>query len=523
LDSGGNIEGAPRVIGDKVIIGQGGAELGFRGYVTAYDTRTGRQVWRFYTVPGNPKNGFENPAMAMAAKTWAGEWWKYGAGGTPWNALTYDKELNRLYIGTGNSSPYDPKIRTLGRGDNLFLASIVAVDPNTGRYIWHYQVNPQEAWDYKATMDIVLADLTIAGRTRKVLMQAPTNGFFYVIDRTNGKLISAEKIGKVTWAERIDLHTGRPVERPGIRYENGPVELWPSTFGAHSWQAMSYNPVTGLVYIPYMQLGMRFSPSAQARSSMSVTDGTHKFPGTSGGVFEFLRADEDDGKGALLAWDPVRNQLRWKVAHPQMWNGGTLSTAGNLVFQGTATGQFAAYSADAGKQLWQFDAQLGIIAPPITYAVQGKQYVSILVGWGGARGAVAVVLDPLGWKYGAQPRRLLTFALDSNGKLPPATPPDVTFSPAVNSNIQTEPAAVERGSSVYNNSCVVCHGVGATAGGLAPDLRASTTFFDLGALTAILRHGSLTARGMPKFDELADSDIASLQQYVASRARLDHQ
>src|SRR5665213_1801033 len=209
-DNGGRyITGAPRAFAGKIIIGHGGADVGsIRGYVTAYDAETGKQLWRFYTVPGNPADGFENKAMEMAAKTWSGPWWKYGGGGTVWNAMTYDAETDTIFLGTGNGSPWNRKIRSQGKGDNLFLCSIVALDAKTGAYKWHYQTNPGESWDYNAAMDMELADLTIDGKPRKVVMSAPKNGFLYVIDRTNGKLISVKKIAHVTWASRIDLRTG---------------------------------------------------------------------------------------------------------------------------------------------------------------------------------------------------------------------------------------------------------------------------------------------------------------------------
>jgi len=307
-----SITGAPRAFGNKVLIGNGGGDYGERGYLTAYDTQTGKLIWRFYTAPGSPKENAGDPAMEMAARTWAGEYWKTGTGGTVWNAFTYDPELDRVYVGTGNSGPYNPAKRSPGNGDNLFLVSIVALDANTGKYLWHYQMNPREAWDYKATAGIQMADLTIDGIKRPVLMQSPTNGFFYVLDRISGKLISAEKIGKVTWAERIDLTTGRPVEAQNIRYEDGPVTLWPGPWGAHNWQPMSYSPKTGLVYIPYMQVGGRYSVDKNAAIG--------------GTIMEPVVADQEDGKGKLIAWDPVAQKARWSVPHASMWNGGTLAT-----------------------------------------------------------------------------------------------------------------------------------------------------------------------------------------------------
>ena len=249
------ITGAPKVFRDKVIIGNGGTEHeAARGYVTAYDVNTGKQAWRFYIVPGNPADGFENKAMEMAAKTWTGEWWKHGGGGNAWNGITYDPEFNTVYIGTGNGSPWNQKIRSPGGGDNLFLCSIVALDADSGEYKWHYQTNPGETWDYNSNMDIVLADVQYGGQTVKAILHAPKNGFFYVINRANGELLSAEKFAKATWAERIDLKTGRPVEVEGARYEDGEETVWPSPFGAHSWHPMSYNPNTGLTYIPAIEM-----------------------------------------------------------------------------------------------------------------------------------------------------------------------------------------------------------------------------------------------------------------------------
>jgi quinohemoprotein ethanol dehydrogenase len=306
------------------------------------------------------------------------------------------------------------------------------------------------------------------------------------------------------------------VEAPDIRYPNGPTTMWPSTFGAHNWQAMSFNPVSGLVYIPYMQLGARFARFPNDAEHLA-TD-TYKYRFTMGVGAEFVKRDPEDGKGALIAWDPVANKVRWKVSHPQLWNGGTLTTAGNLVFQGTATGDFGAYSADTGKELWHFDAKLGIIAPPITYRLAGRQYVSVLVGWGGA--VLSQELMPVGWKYGAQPRRLLTFALDAKGSLPATAPPDFAVHVAIDSHLVLDEKLIARGADLYfSHQCIVCHGADAKSAGIAPDLRESHTLLDRAALTAILRRGLLASKGMPRFSELSEDDIVSLQQYVESRAR----
>lgn len=517
--------GAPRVFQGKVIIGNSGAEFAARGYVSTFDARTGKLLWRFFIVPGDPARGFEDGAMAMAAKTWSGEWWKYGGGGTPWNAITYDEDLDQLYIGTGNGGPWNSKFRSTPGQANLFVASVVALDADTGKYKWHYQYNPNESWDYKATADIVLANLTIANRLRKVLMQAPTNGFFYVIDRQTGHLISAEKIGKVTWADGIDVKSGKPIERPGIRGENGPVIIFPSTQGAHNWQAMSYSPLTGLVYIPYMQLGMRYGPVPSIKNAIDVTADPTRISMRLGVPVEYYRDPQDpmDDRGSLLAWDPVAQKVRWRADYPFYLNAGTLVTAGNLVFQGTNTGHFYAYAADTGTRLWSFDAKLGIIAPPISYSVDGHQYLSLLVGYGGMGGAGGLEGGHgvgQGWKYGLQPRRLLTFSLNGTAVLPPTAPPDFTVHALDDPKIALDSGAVTRGAALYvQKTCTICHGGSVAASGIAPDLRESAVALDRTAFETLLRKGLLTSRGMPLFDDLTNDEIDSIYQYIRSQAR----
>ena len=520
--------GAPRVFKGKVIIGNSGADFGGRGYVTTFDAKTGRLLWRFFTVPGDPAKGFENKAMAMAAKTWGGTWWKFGGGGTPWNAITFDQDLNQLYVGTGNGGPANRNFRAPDKKhDNLFLASVVALDATTGEYRWHYQYNPREVWDWKATADIILTDLKVDGRLRQVLMQAPSNGFFYVIDRHTGRLISAAKIGKVTWADRIDLKTGRPVERPGIRGENGPVTMYPDYIGAHNWQAMSYSPTSGLVYIPYMQLGMKYGPVPSITEAHDVTDNPAIIMvrwGVPNKVIVLDPKDPRDGRGSLLAWDPVSQKLRWRVDYPTLSSAGTMATAGNLVFQGTDTGKFFAYSANSGTKLWEFSTGLGILAPPISYAVDHHQYVSLLVGSGGMVG-----YGPLGgrqgWKYGLQPRRLLTFALDAKATLPWTPPPDFTVKALDDPSITLDPVRVEQGKSLYGATCYLCHG-GATGisatGGTAPDLRESAITLNRVTFESFLRGGSSVSRGMPLFDDLTQDQVENIYEAIRSDARAAH-
>jgi quinohemoprotein ethanol dehydrogenase len=503
------ITGAPRTFNGKVIIGNGGADFGERGYVTAYEASSGKQLWRFYTTPGKPEDNQGDPAMEHAAATWSGEYWKTGTGGGVWDSMTFDAEYNRIYLGTGNAGPYDPARRSPGNGDNLYTASIVALDADSGKYVWHYQVVPRDAWDYDCTQQMALADLVIHGQQRKVLMQAPKDGFFYVIDRRTGQLISAEKIGKVTWAQGIDLTTGRPVETPNIRYENGDSTVWPSPAGAHSWQSMSFSPKTGLVYIPMMRIGGRFH-KGEAEPGILTFNGL--------GVAA-VKADQEDDKGTLVAWDPVKQTQRWKVSQPYIWNGGTLATAGELVFQGTADGYLSAYNASTGQTLWRFNAGLGIIAAPMSYSVGGRQYVSVLVGYGGSTGAWGEAMR-IGWKFGVQPRRLLTFALDGKEALPPTAPPDTSVKALDDPSLQLNPADVAAGRAQFNLMCGTCHGLEAHSTGYpGPDLRESTLALSEKGVWAVVHEGTLIELGMPKYAMLPEEQVQQIYQYIRASAR----
>jgi quinohemoprotein ethanol dehydrogenase len=505
--------GAPRAFDGKIFIGHGGAEFRTRGYVDAYDADSGERLWRFYTVPGDPSDGFESPALEMAAKTWHGEWWKVGGGGTVWNAISYDPELDLVYVGVGNGDPWDRESRSAGAGDNLFLCSIVALRADTGEYVWHYQTTPGEQWDFKSTMDIVLADVTIDGRPRKVLMQAPTNGFFYVLDRATGELLSAEKFEKVTWAEKVDLKTGRPVEAPGIRYDAGQkVELWPGAWGAHNWQAMSFSPRTGLAYIPTMHMPATYSkaPGWQFREGFFVIGLNIEHP-----------SDPAASSGGLLAWDPVRQRERWKINYDAVWNGGTLVTGGDLVFHGTADGTFAAYDADDGRRLWRFDAQRGISSAPISYSVDGRQHVALLVGWGGlgAFGIAAFQKHP--WPYKGPGIRLLSFALDGKASLPAVQNGRLVMRPADTGNAPIDSDLAKLGFGIYHgSSCATCHGLEAVANGAAaPDLRTSPLTSDFAGFRAVVAEGALLPNGMPMFDDLSERELHGIFEYIRSRAR----
>jgi len=509
------ITGAPKVFKGKVLIGNGGTEISAaRGYVTAYDADTGEQAWRFWIVPGNPADGFENSAMEMAAKTWTGEWWKFGGGGNAWHGFTYDPEFNQVLVGTGNGSPWNQKIRSPGGGDNLFLCSIVALDPDTGEYKWHYQTVPGETWDYNSNMDIVLADLKYGEQTIKALLHAPKNGFFYVINRANGELLSAEKIGKVTWASHVDLKTGRPVEMAGARYEDGEELVWPSPVGAHNWHAMSYNPQTQLTYIPMIEMPGMWKDKGV---NFDVWKSPDLFIDT-GVEFGSDSVPADFGDAFLVAWDPIKHEKVWQQELPRAWNPGTMTTAGNLVFQGRADGVFVAYDATTGKPLWDIDLGLGISSPPVTYSVDGKQYVSLLVGWGGVGIILGEQAAQHGWKYGVHPRRLYTFALDGKGAVPKLPPP--TFAQPVDSpEFVIDEDLAKTGLDVYARSCFMCHGGGATAGGMAPDLRESPMVLSRDAFRDVVVNGSRNDRGMPRFSNLSDRDLDALTHYLRQMAR----
>jgi quinohemoprotein ethanol dehydrogenase len=511
------ISGPPRVFNGKVVIGNGGADFApVRGYVTAYDAATGRKLWRFYVVPGKP--GHEDGAasdsvMPLAARTWTGEWWRYGGGGAVWNAMTYDPEFNRLYLGTGNGGPWNCRIRSPQGGDNLFLASVVAVDADTGEYVWHYQTTPGDAWDYNSSQDMTLATITLDGKPRKVMFHAPKNGFFYVIDRATGRLISAEKLGKVTWAERVDPATGRPIEAAGARYGEKPVLLWPSFQGMHHWPPQSYSPSTGLVYVPTLEMPALFAgvdpqswrPILYSASYAGMAPGDGDVP-------------VDGADSILKAWDPKTQRAAWEVRTRGISNGGTMATAGNLVFQGLADGSFHAYAADTGADLWKFHAGVAVTGVPITYSVDGRQYVSITAGpLNGAAGGFGSVSAQWGWDPRVHPRRLLTFVLDGTARLPP-TPPPLKAQPLPAPEFALDEGKARAGLREYLR-CLVCHGPAAIAGGNAPDLRASRVPLSRQRFAAVVRDGALIARGMPGFPELSDAQLDELRHYIRGKAR----
>jgi len=506
------ITGAPRVVKGKVLIGNGGAEYGVRGYVSAYDADSGKLAWRFYTTP-NPKGAPDGAASdkvfrEKAAATWSeGIWKESGGGGTVWDAITYDPKLDLVFVGVGNGNPWNHKLRSGGKGDNLFLSSIVALKPETGEYVWHYQTTPGESWDYTATQHIMLADLVIGGAPRRVVMQAPKNGFFYVLDAKTGALISAEKYVPVDWAERVDLKTGRPVEAPTARYLNGGISQQASSpLGGHNWQPMAFSAKEGLVYIPAMR-NRGFYADAQGFRFIPGAWNTGLVRGQAGPNTPSLRpATPPLATGELIAWDPVEQKPRWTVALPTAWTSGVLATDGGLVFH-AAGNAFSAYDARDGRPLWTYDAGANVIAPAMTYALDGEQYVALMVGVGGA---------PLG---GDQPRRmgrLLVFKLGGTVK-PPSFPATVTM-PALDLAAATPSKGdADRGAALFGEFCAACHRVG----GLLPVLPRSPAILDGDGFKAIVLDGALKANGMAPFrryfDEAGAEDIRAFLLWQAKQ------
>ena len=517
-----SITGAPRVIDGRVIIGNGGAEFGVRGYVTAYDARDGRQLWRFFTVPGNPANGFEGEHLRRAAETWHGEWWRLGGGGTVWDSMAYDPELNLLYLGVGNGSPWNQQYRSEGQGDNLFLSSIVAIRPDTGEYVWHYQTTPGETWDFTATQHIILADLNIEGQVRKVLMQAPKNGFFYVLDRTNGRLISARNFVQMNWATGVDMRTGRPIENPEARfYRTGrPFISVPGAVGAHSWHPMSFDPATGLVFIPAQDAGFPYmhDPNwrpAEQGFNIGLDMGAMAMPA----VAEARAAARAGTRGALIAWDPVQQRERWRVQYRGPWNGGLLSTAGGLVFQGSAAGDFAAFDTSNGRKLWTFPAQTGVVAAPVTYTIDGEQYVAVMAGWGGVWAVAPGILTDISGPV-RNVSRLLVFKLGGTARLPAAAP--FTSRPLDPPADRGSPQVVAQGGALYGRFCGVCHGDAAVSGALNPDLRYSAALENPDAWRTIVIDGALRENGMVSWRQVMNPEQSdSIRQYVIHRAHED--
>ena len=511
------ITGAPRIANNKIFIGNGGADMGgVRGYVSAYDTESGNLIWRFYTIPGDPSKPFEHEELNEAAKTWNGQWWLMGGGGTVWNSIVYDPDFNQVYLGTGNGQPWNIEIRSPGGGDNLYLSSIVALDADSGEMKWYYQTTPEDKWDYTATQDIMLAEMNVDGEDKKVLMQAPKNGFFYVIDRENGELLRAHNYVPTNWATHIDLETGRPVINEDKDYIQKPEWVLPGSYGGHNWQAMSYDPNLGLVYIPTHEVAGIFVP----------IKGYYKMkPGTFNTGTDFYVNDAaatmsgiPPVTGAIKAFDPLTGETKWSVAHNHFWNGGTLSTAGGITFQGNSSGGFVAYDSENGTILWSKEVQTGMIAPPITYEIDGEQYVAILAGDGGAGNSV-------GDNFGADKEiaavlygnegRLLSFKIGGKSKLPVLERKNkiIPEQPLINASSED----ILMGEKLYSNYCGACHGAG-VRGKTIVDLRYLSKDKHKN-FNAIVLEGVLEENGMANFSNLINQkETDQIHSFIISTA-----
>jgi PQQ-dependent dehydrogenase (methanol/ethanol family) len=504
------ITGAPRVGGGKVFIGNANADSGIgRGHVDAFDAKTGRHLWRFYTIPGDPSAGFENHAMEMASKTWGRDYWKSTGGGSPWDGITYDPKLNLVFLGTDGPAPFAPSLRAEGHGDELFTTSIVAVNADTGQYVWHYQTTPDDGWNFDATAPIMIADLMVSGQKRHVLMQAPKNGFFYVLDAKTGSLINEPKpVVPVSWASRIDMKTGRPVPLVAAQYwqiGQQSAVVTPSPLGAHNWMPMSYDPGTGLVYLPVMEMATEI----HIEKSQSVGDV---------GIDWYYAKDHHlPSKGSLLAWDPIKQVERWRRDIGPPYEGGTLSTAGNLVFEGTTKGELLAFRADNGEKVWSMFVGSRILAAPVTVTVDGEQFIIVAAGPGST--SALNMFHELGGNPGG-PSRLLAFALDGK-EIPPAMHPPTEIIPKPPLP-RPDAALAEKGRALWeSNNCELCHGYNVIAdGGSVPDLRmASQDTYN--AFPAIVLGGLRKDKGMPIFDaSIKLEELPALQAFILSQAWL---
>ena len=519
------ITGAPRIVDGKVLIGNGGAELGVRGYLTAYDAETGDLVWRVYTVP-NPEKQPDGAASDSAFETvgnitWGdtGAWTTDGGGGTVWDSIVYDAQNDSVIFGVGNGSPWNQTKRDPSMGDNLFLSSIVAVDAATGTYKWHFQTTPGDNWDYTATQTIILAELPLGedGALRRVVMQAPKNGFFYVLDAATGAFIQGAGYVPQNWTTGLDP-TGRPIEVPEARYGTASFLQTPGPLGGHNWHPMAFNPDTGLAYIPAQEI-----PQAYREDPLFATSSTNWNTGADfaadvpqlvpSEVYAFLKSGL---KGRLIAWDPVANAPRWTVEHAGPWNGGVLSTASGLVFQGKLNGDFVAYDAATGETLWSYNVKSGAASGPGTYEIDGEQYVTITTGWGSA------YLLTAGGLAAPQPvpptvGKVVTFKLGGTAAIPDLDVPMVDRTPKA-TEFGTEQQLAD-GLVHYARNCTVCHGPFAVSSGVLPDLRWSSYTANAESWKGVVHDGNLQSLGMVSFANVLDeAQIEAIRAYVVQQA-----
>jgi quinohemoprotein ethanol dehydrogenase len=513
------ITGAPHIAGNNVLIGSAGADMGSRGYVSAFDLRSGKLAWRFWSVPGDPKAGpDETGEVALARSTWSQDTrWDLGMGGNAWDSMAYDPELNIAYLGIGNGGPHPQWVRSRERGhDDYYLSSIVAVNASNGHIRWVYQTTPGDSWDFAATQHLMLAELTIGGRRRKVIMQAPKNGFFYVLDRKTGELLKADAYTTVNWASGVDMKTGRPRLTPEADYSQGPKIIWPSPAGGHSWQPMSFDPATALVYLPVYDAPMKrttlpvpaFRPGAY----------NHGFRG----AFPPFTAPEDLAllKGQpepkmetrLKAWDPVAGRVAWMSAPLPFVSGGVLTTGSGLLFEGSTDGMLTVYDSRTGAVLRRIETGSAIMAAPISYMLDGVQYIAVLAGAGGPQNPrwSPEVIASRRQNF----ERLLVFKLGGGPvPLPPLLQPEPLQPPPA--PIAADPAALERGRRLFEAWCGRCHVEGGATGAYPNLWNMPPTTLD--AFEDIVYRGAMRYAGMGDFsDVLSAKDVAAIKAFIVN-------
>ncbi len=523
---GYTVTGAPEVAGNLVIIGNGGAEYDTRGFVTAYDIRSGKQAWRFYTIPHDPKEGpQETEELEAALTTWSKDTrWEIGGGGTAWDAITYDPEFDQVIIGTGNGGPYPQAIRSPGGGDNLYLNSLVALDRKTGAMKWYFQETPTDSWDLTATQPMLLADLAIDGAKRKVIVHAPKNGFLFVVDRETGKPLAANAVVRTSWASGWNLQTGKPVLTPEASdYSKAPKIVFPSSAGARNWYPAAYDPGRNLYFASWIDMGnLMFIPPGQEnpphrRQAMNA-DAALIFTSDLQAALPSLPPPLQEAVKALPQWqwvkdkpfasqmraiDPVTGKVKW-AADFDGWQdrGGVLATQSGLVIHGTISGKLVVRDADTGKVLKTIDTGSSILAAPMTYRVDGVQYVAVQTGWGGGGWGFVPAYAAAYAKGNAN--RLLVFKLGGGDvPIPPDLPP---LEPAPAPPAQAPgvtPEMIAMGGALFTENCSGCHSNQPRAP--LPDLRriapGTHDVFD-----QIVLEGLLKPNGMPQFDDLLTAD-----------------
>jgi quinohemoprotein ethanol dehydrogenase len=528
-----SLSGAPLLAGKLIVVGNSGADFaGVRGYVSAYDSATGALRWRFYTVPRNPADGPQDqPQLEAAVKTWDSRHpWEAGSGGTVWDGMAYDRALGLVYIGTGNAAPYNSHQGGRHGGDELYAASIIAIRADSGAMAWYYQTVPGDRWDFDSTQKIVLAQLSLDGRQRQVLMQAAKNGFYYVLDRASGELLSAHNFAFVNWARGIDIKTGRPIEDPSANYDHTPALVFPSEAGAHSWQPMAYDSERGITFIPVIESGNVLVESSDRRAGLVEGQFTtpafvpeaydpktmHALYGPLPPLGQLARGIKTNtaSRGFLRAWSVAQHKVVWEAQTASSWDGGVLATGGGLVFQGDANGDINAYASDTGERVASVQVGSSMMAAPITYRVNGVQFIAVMAGYGGGAVITGAPLDPASaaYRYGNEGRII---ALKIGGPAPPlpAAPAEALLPEPPPRN--AAPPQIAQGELLYNRFCSRCHVFGR---GIIPDLRRLDPAIH-GAFNSIVLNGVYAPMGMGRFDDvLSPPDAEAIHAYLIDQA-----